>query len=439
MISKDMTVPAPPSGLTVSPELTACRARLTEVEEELARERVRVQAVERRFALLKGISEAALADEEPALALDDIVRRLRQELPADCATLLLRDSDSDLLRVRASDRAAGVGHEITVRLGQSLSGRVAAEGRTVALDDVSGTEGNEPLLREHAGAAAAVPLIKAGQVLGVLEVVTLRRRPLDPEDIHLLEAVATRLVAVLDRQRSLDAERRARAQAEAAVRQHDEVLAIVAHDLRSSLNRISLSASFLRESLGPDADPQPWELMQRGVKDMDRLIQDLLDVSRMEAGGLQLDRSQLPLAPLLAEVEEQFRELARSRGVDLACHADPAIPQVLADRRRLVQALSNLIDNALRLTPAGGTVTVEALPAPGYVEFVVRDTGPGIPAEHLPHLFDRFWQGARARRGGAGLGLAIVKGIVEAHGGHIFAESRPGEGAVFRFWIPVPA
>ena len=232
---------------------------------------------------------------------------------------------------------------------------------------------------------------------------------------------------------------RERAHAQAVVRLHDEVLAIVAHDLRKSLNRISLSASVLRESLGPDADPRPWDLMQRGVKDMDRLIQDLLDVSRMEAGGLPLDRSPLPVAPLLAEVEEQFGELARSRGVALACRADPTIPHVRADRRRLVQALSNLIDNALRLTPAGGTVTAEARPAPGYVEFVVRDTGPGIPAEHLPHLFDRFWQGARAHRGGAGLGLAIVKGIVEAHGGRLFAESRPGEGAVFRFWIPVPA
>ena len=295
------------------------------MKEELAREHVHVQAVERRFTLLKGISEVALADDEPALALDDIVRRVREELPADRATLFLRDPDSDLLRVSASDRAAGVGDEIPVRFGRSLSGRVAAEGRPVALDPVSPAEGNEPLLRAHAGSAAAVPLIKAGEVLGVLEVATPERRPLDPEDIHLLEAVATRLVAVLDRQRSLDAERRARAQAEAAVRLRDEVLAIVAHDLRNPLNRISLSASFLRRSLGPNADPRPWGLMQRGVKDMDRLIQDLLDVSRMEAGGLQLERSQFPLAPLLAEVEEQFGELARSRGVDLACHADPAI------------------------------------------------------------------------------------------------------------------
>ena len=450
-MSREM--PTVGSGSTVSEQLAACRAELAETRDELLRERAHLQSlrqadeearseaeqVGQRFALLKGISEAALADREPALALEDILQRLRQELPADSVTLLLRERDSDLLRVRASQGVGGIGAEISVRFGQGLSGRVAAEGRSVAVDDVSATEVDKPLVGEHAGAAAAVPLVKAGKagaVLGVLEVGMVERRHFRLEDLQLLEAVAARLAAVLDRQRSLETERRALAQAEAAVRQHDEVLAIVAHDLRNSLQRISLSASFLRESLGAGADPRPWELMQRGVKDMDRLIQDLLDVSRVEAGGLRLDRSELPPAPLLAGLEEQFAELARSRGVSLACHADPAIPQILADRARLVQALSNLIDNALRLTPSGGTVTVEALPAPGYVEFAVRDTGPGIPAEQLPHLFDRFWQGARARRGGAGLGLAIVKGIVEAHGGRVFAESRPGEGAVFRFWIP---
>lgn len=422
-----------------SPELAAGKAELDAMREELLRERAHRRRIERRFALLKGISEAALADREPALALEDILRRLCQELPADRATLLLRDPDSDLLRVRASQGLGGLGPESSVPFGEGLSGRAAAEGRSIVVDTVSAVELDEPLLGKHVVAAAAIPLVKAGRVLGVLEVAWAERSHCDDEDVHLVETVAARLVAVLEGQRLLDAERRARAQAEAAVRQHDEVLAIVAHDLRNPLSRISLGAAFLRESLGAKTDPRPWDLIQRGVKDMDRLIQDLLDVSRMEAGGLQLDRSQLPLPPLLAELQEQFGGLARSRGVALACGADPATEHVLADRRRLVQALSNLIDNALRLTPSGGTVTVRALPAPGYVEFVVRDTGPGIPADQLPHLFDRFWQGARARRGGAGLGLAIVKGIVEAHGGRVFAESRPGEGATFRFWIPAPA
>jgi signal transduction histidine kinase len=428
--------PTSPPRLAVAPEVAASPARPTTVEEELAQERAHARALERRFALLKGISEVALADEEPALALDDIVRRVRQELPACCVTLLLRDSDSDVLRVRTSDRAAGAPDPVCVRGGQSLSGRIVATGRPVLSDEMPASEAGETPVARGAR-SAGVPLIKGSRVLGVLEVVT--GETLDAEDVHLLEAVAVRLVAVLDRQRSLDAERRARAQAEAALRQRDEVLAIVAHDLRNPLNRISLGASVLRESLGPAADPRPWELMQRGVRDMDRLIQDPLDVSRLEAGDLQMERSQQPLAPLMEEVQEEFAALARSRGLAFSCRADPSISHVLADRRRLVQALSNLIDNALRLTPAGGTVAVEARPAPGYVEFIVRDTGPGIPAEHLPHLFDRFWQGARARRGGAGLGLAIVKGIVEAHGGRLFAENAAGKGAVFRFWIPTAA
>ena len=419
--------------------MTATGSGRDALPEELARERAQLQSVRRRFELLKGVSEAALTDGEPAVALEDVLRRLQEGLPAHCATLLLRDQDSDVLRVRASIGEGDIEPDIAIRFGQRLSGRAAAERRSLAVDDVSAAELGEPLLRAHAGSAVAVPLVKAGAVLGVLEVAGADRRRFDPEDIPLLEAVAMRLVAVLDRQRSLDAERRARAQAEAAVRQHDEVLAIVAHDLRNPLSRIALSASFLRESMGAQADPRPWELMLRGIRDMDRLIQDLLDVSRMEAGSLQLDRSQLKLAPLLGELQEQFRDLARSKGVALLARPDPGVLDVLADRRRLVQALSNLIDNALRLTPPGGTVTVEARPAPGYVEFAVRDTGPGIPADQLPHLFDRFWQGARARRGGAGLGLAIVKGIVESHGGRVFAESTPGGGATFRFWIPAPA
>jgi signal transduction histidine kinase len=424
-------------------ELEEARAELVREHERLlsalrAEEEAKraTKTIAQRFALLKSISEVALANGESAVAVEEILDHLREGLPADCAALLLRDEDSDLLRVRACKGAGGSAVDMSVRIGQWLAGRVAAEGRSATMDDACAVA---PLIGDQAGSAAAVPLLSAGRVLGVLQVGMANRRHVGAEDVHLLEEVAARLVAVLDRQRLLEAERQARAQAEAALRQRDEVLAIVAHDLRNPLNRISMSASWLRESIGAQTGPQPWDVMQRGVRDMDRLIQDLLDVSRMEGGALRVERSELPLAPLLAELQEQHAELARAKGVSLSCRADTEIPYVLADRKRLVQALSNLVDNALRLTPSGGTVAVEALGVPGYVEFVVRDSGPGIPADQLPHLFDRFWQGARARRGGAGLGLAIVKGIVEAHGDRVFAESRPGEGATFRFWIAAPA
>ena len=432
---------------------TAVSAELQDLRAEIRRERLRLRSaleaeatarraakqVEHRLDLLKGISEVALADYDLSAAFDEILQRLRDGLPADSATLLLRDPERDALRVRASRGAACSEIAPSVRIGQGLCGRVAAQGRSMTMADVASTAADHAPVRDHPSSAAAVPLLNIGRVVGVLQVGRAEGRQFDTEELHRLAAVSARLVAVLDRQRLLELERQARARAEAAVRQRDEVLAIVAHDLRNPLNRISLSASRLRESCGAATDPRAWELMQRGVKDMDRLIEDLLDVSRMESGALQLDRSEVPLLPLLTELQEAFTELARSKGVELACRTDPASLSVLADRRRLMQALSNLLDNALRLTPSGGKVTVMAQPASGHVEFAVSDTGPGVPAEQLPHLFDRFWQGARARRGGAGLGLAIVKGIVEAHGGRVFAESTPGAGATFHFWIPAPA
>jgi signal transduction histidine kinase len=177
-------------------------------------------------------------------------------------------------------------------------------------------------------------------------------------------------------------------------------------------------------------------IMERAVKGMDRLVRDLLDVSRLEAGAFRVELAPVAVPTLLADLAEEFAELSASRGVRLERAVAEDVPPARADRARLLQALANLLDNALRVTPSGGAVTVSGARANDLVELSVRDTGPGIPAEQLPHLFDRFWQGPREQRGGAGLGLAIVKGIVDAHGGRLAVESRVGEGTSFRMWIP---
>jgi signal transduction histidine kinase len=109
---------------------------------------------------------------------------------------------------------------------------------------------------------------------------------------------------------------------------------------------------------------------------------------------------------------------------------------VEADRGRLLQVFSNLVGNAIKFTPSGGTVTLRAAPADGAVHFSISDDGPGMPPEHLAHVFDRFWRARKGERGGLGLGLAIARGIVEAHGGRIWAESREGEGSTFHFTVP---
>ena len=230
--------------------------------------------------------------------------------------------------------------------------------------------------------------------------------------------------------------------AQRATQARDDVLAIVSHDLRNPLHTIVLSASYLAEVFLPDlpeAALQQTEIIRRAVDRANRLIQDLLDVSRIDAGGFSVAAE--PIAPevLLADAAESMATTAAAANVRLACCIDDAdLPDVMADRERLQQVFSNLIGNAIKFTPAGGTIDVTACAnGPFSVRFSVRDSGPGMSPENLPHIFDRFWQARNGERVGAGLGLAIAKGIVEAHDGTISAQSEPGRGAEIVFELPV--
>jgi signal transduction histidine kinase len=169
---------------------------------------------------------------------------------------------------------------------------------------------------------------------------------------------------------------------------------------------------------------------------MTTLIHDLVEVVALEAGTRDMQAHRLEPAKAIRSVAEMYLGLAAEKGV--AVEVPPCeVPDVRADRARVLQVLSNLVGNALKFTPAGGTVTVTAEAAGESVAFHVADTGEGIAPEHLPRLFDRFWQAERGDRKGLGLGLAIAKGIVEAHGGRIWAESVPGQGSTFSFTLPV--
>ena len=130
------------------------------------------------------------------------------------------------------------------------------------------------------------------------------------------------------------------------------------------------------------------------------------------------------------------RPLALEKGLALRTDLSAPLPAVRSEKERVLQVVSNLLGNAIKFTPPAGTITVQASALPGEVSFAVRDTGPGIQPMQLSHIFDRFWQARAAARAGAGLGLAIAKGIVEAHGGRIWVESKPGAGATFHFTLP---
>jgi signal transduction histidine kinase len=168
---------------------------------------------------------------------------------------------------------------------------------------------------------------------------------------------------------------------------------------------------------------------------MNRLIQDLLDVAKIEAGRLGVDPRPVEVPPLVAEAFDMLRPIASEKSIRLDVAVADDLPTIAADAGRVLQVLSNLVGNAIKFTPAEGRVTIRAERVAGTVGFCVADTGPGIPPEQLPHIFGRFWQADRSDRRGIGLGLAIAKGIVEAHGGRISVESRVGEGTSFYFTL----
>jgi signal transduction histidine kinase len=224
---------------------------------------------------------------------------------------------------------------------------------------------------------------------------------------------------------------------EAAVHLRDDVLAIVAHDLRNPLDRISASvALLLDESLPAESHPRLLAVVQRTVAGMNRLVRDLLDAASIDSGQLALDRRHVDVTQVLESVCETFHAEATAKDLRLEWHVAGTLA-VYADHGRVMQLLGNLLSNAIRLTPAGGRIDVRAELAGDMVQVSVADTGPGIPPHDVPFLFERFWQGARKGRGSAGLGLAIARGIAESHGGSIRVESEVGCGTTFFFTLPM--
>lgn len=228
--------------------------------------------------------------------------------------------------------------------------------------------------------------------------------------------------------------------AEIRNRQLETFAAVVAHDLRNPVGLIQTSAGFLLDELlqdGSDPVRRQLQIIHRSATRANRLIQDLMDVARLDAGQFTLEREQTSIAPALDEILEVHRTAAAEMGIRLESRVSNELPLLDADRDRLVQVFDNLLSNAIKFTRVGGTVRIEAEQDQSWVRFSVIDTGAGIPEELRTHLFDRFWQARSSDRRGLGLGLAIAKGLVEAHGGQIWVESQLGQGTTFRFTMPV--
>jgi signal transduction histidine kinase len=243
----------------------------------------------------------------------------------------------------------------------------------------------------------------------------------------------------LELRRQLHREQVARAEAERATRLQKELMSVVSHDLKNPLTSIRLNLSLLQNKISTDAPVKYRSLfdsLDAASERMRRLVDDLLDVAKMESEGLQLDRASHFATQLVNDAIQIVEPIAVENKVILRRAQGGDSLRVWCDRDRILQVLLNLLSNAVKFTPAGGTVECSVAKSGAFVQFRITDTGEGIEPAHLPHIFDRFWQAKKNRMAGAGLGLAIVKGFVEAHGGSVDASSRLGEGSTFTFTLP---
>jgi PAS domain S-box-containing protein len=249
------------------------------------------------------------------------------------------------------------------------------------------------------------------------------------EDRVLAQELAERAGSALEHARLYHAAQR-------ATRARDEVLAVVVHDLRNPIGAIVSAATMMLEGGNPELVPRLADIVKRASERMNVLVQDLLEVSRLESGRLSLELRKVEAAELLTEAVSVLAPLGAPREVILRVEIGEPVPPLHADPGRILQVLGNLVGNAIKFSAPGTEVVLRCRLAEGEVHFAVEDRGEGIAADEIPHLFSAFWQADRGDQRGVGLGLSIAKGIVDAHGGRIWVESEVGVGSTFHFALP---
>lgn len=304
---------------------------------------------------------------------------------------------------------------------------------------ISPTQDYARFLLERLGmeTVVAAPLIARGQPIGLIKFVRAdRTRRFTKEDAQLVNELAGRMASALDNAQLY------RAQQE-ATQAREHVLSVVSHDLRNPIGAIQLGVGAMRRKLdNAIAEPAKssfeatLQKIDSSCKRMTALIQDVLNLSKMERGRFIIDKREVTADSLLKEALDMLEPLAVARSIHLQVVNHVGHCVVRCEQERIMQVFSNLVGNAIKFIPEHERVTLELVQREPEVVFAVRDTGEGIAPEDLPHLFNRFWQARRTARQGAGLGLAIVKGIVESHGGRVWVESATGKGTSFYFSLP---
>lgn len=291
-------------------------------------------------------------------------------------------------------------------------------------------------------ALASLPLIVEGKIIGALGFSFPAARSFNIDDRAFLESLAQQCAQALERARLYENEQKLRAEAEVANRIKDEFLATVSHELRTPLNAIvGWSGMLMSKRLDPLSAAKAIETIERNARSQTQIIEDLLDVSRIVSGKIQLENSLVKLDSLIAFAVDSVRPTAETKGITLQTEIESEETHILGDAERLKQILWNLLTNAVKFTPKGGKVEVKLARIDSSVQVTVKDNGQGINPQFLPFVFDRFRQAdgtTKRNHGGLGLGLSIVRYLVEMHGGTVQAESEgEAKGSVFKVKLPI--
>jgi len=315
--------------------------------------------------------------------------------------------------------------------------RVIADGRTELVERVTREFTDRLAMDAHhqrflerlaLSSVLFVPLVARGRTVGVLTLMRTGGRTYGPRDVALAEEVARRAALYVDNARLYRSVR-----SEAAARQ--KVVSMVSHEVRNPLSTILLNATaVLDDGAGNGAARPPLEAVVLAAEQISRLVRDLADVTRLEAGSLPVERAVFRPSLVLREAALLLEPLVARSGVRFTARVADELPAVVGDRERTLQVLGNLVGNAVRHTPAGGCIALDAEAVDGTVRFTVTDDGDGIAPEALAELFTPLWSGEVAARG---MGLPLSRAIVEAQGGRMWAESEPGAGSRFFFTVPL--
>lgn len=416
------------------------RAKLLEREQTA---RALAEAATDRVQRLQAVTDATIT----ALNLDDLLNesltRLSQVLNTDTAAIFLREGNSNTLVVKA---ALGLDSDVIgsfrIGIGEGIAGTIAKEQKAVLISENAYQIAHSQFFQDkQIQTLMGVPLLLENKLLGVVHVGSLQVREFSKDDMYLLELVADRLAWAIDRAHLYEAEQKARTAAENANRLKDEFLAIVSHELRTPLNSILGWAQMLRiRKLDANTTVRALETIERNAKQQVKVIDDILDVSRIIRGKFRLNLVSVNLAEIVRDCVETFSLSATTKNLDLALEINGNISQINGDPDRLRQVISNLLSNAIKFTPENGRIEVNLSQNGKQVQVSVSDTGIGINPEFLPHVFEGFRQADSSTtrsHGGLGLGLTIVRYLVELHGGTVEAFSDgKNQGAMFIVKLP---